>query len=63
MGKIVRVLGAIVWSLLMYSVPIIVTLSFAYDWSESLQFTCGVAAIGQFGVLVLTVLAKAEEDE
>lgn len=63
MGKIVRVLGAIVWSLLMYSVPIIVTLSFAYDWSESLQFTCGVVAIGQFGVLVLTVLVKAEEDE
>lgn len=63
MDKIVRVIGAIVYSLFMYSVPIILTLSFAYDWSESLQFTCGVAAIGQFGVLVLDVLTKAEEDE
>lgn len=63
MGKIVRVIGAIVYSLFMYSVPIILTLSFAYDWNASFQFTYGVVAIGQFVVLVLDVLMKAEEDE
>lgn len=63
MGKIVRVIGAIVYSLFMYSVPIILTLSFTYDWNASFQFTYGVVAIGQFIVLVLAVLAKAEEGE
>ena len=63
MDKIVRVIGAIVYSLFMYSVPIILTLSFVYDWNASFQFTYGVVAIGQFVVLVLDVLMKAKEDE
>lgn len=63
MSKIVRVLGATVFSLLMYSVPIILTLSFAYDWDSAFRFICCVAAIGQFGVLVAAVLYKAEEGE
>ena len=63
MRKIVRVLGAIVFSLLMYSVPIILTLSFAYDWDAPFRFICCVAAMGQFAALVSAVLFVAEEDE
>ena len=63
MSKIVRVLGATVFSLLMYSVPIILTLSFAYDWDGFYQFLCCIAATGQFGVLLIAVLEKTEEGE
>ena len=63
MSKIVRVLGAIVASLLMYSVPIIFTLSVVYDWDGFYRWGCGVAAAGQFLILVAAVLDKAEEGE
>ncbi len=61
MSKIVQVLGATVFSLLMYSVPIILTLSFVYDWDGFYRWLCCIAAIGQFAVLVADVLYKAEE--
>lgn len=63
MSKIVRVLGAVVFSLLMYSVPIILALSFVYDWDGYYQFLLSIAAGVQFLVLVATVLSKAEEGE
>ena len=63
MSKIVRVLGATVFSLLMYSVPIIFTLSIVYDWSGFWRFVCLVATTGQFWVLDAAVLHKAEEGE
>lgn len=63
MSKIVRVLGATVFSLLMYSVPIIFTLSFVYDWDAFYRWVCCVAAVGQFSILVAAVLYKAEEGE
>lgn len=63
MSKIVRVLGATVFSLLMYSVPIILTLSIVYDWDGFYRWVCCVAAAGQFLVLVAAVLYKAEGGE
>lgn len=63
MSKIVRVLGAIVFSLLMYSVPIILTLSFVYDWDGFYRWVCCISSVGQFLVLVAAVLYKAEEDK
>lgn len=63
MSKIVRVLGATVFSLLMYSVPIILTLSFAYGWDAFYQYVCCIAAMAQFSVLVAAVLLRAEEGE
>ena len=62
MSKIVLLLGAIVFSLLMYSVPIIVVLSFVYDWDGYYQFLLVIAAGVQFLFLVSTVLNKVEED-
>lgn len=61
MSKIVRVLGATVFSLLMYSTPIILTLSFVYEWDGFYRLVCCVAAVGQFSVLVAAVLYKAED--
>ena len=63
MSKIVRVLGATAFSLLMYSVPIIFTLSFVYDWDVFYRWVCCVAAVVQFTVLVAAVLYKVEEGE
>ena len=63
MSKIVRVLGAIVFSLLMYSVPIIFTLSLVYDWDGFFQWVCCIAAMGQFSVVIAAVLYKTEEGE
>ena len=63
MSKIVLILGAIVFSLLMYSVPIILTLSFVYDWDSYYQFLLVIAAGVQFLVLIAAVLHKAEEGE
>jgi len=63
MSKIVRMLGATVFSLLMYSVPIILTLSFVYDWDMFYRVVCCLAAIGQFSVLFATVLCEAEDGE
>jgi len=63
MSKIVRVLGATVFSLLMYSVPITLTLSFAYDWDGFYRWICCIVAVGQFSALVAAVLYKAEDGE
>lgn len=63
MSKIVRVLGAVVFSLLMYSTPIVLTLSFAYDWDGFYRWVCCIAAVGQLSALVAAVLYMAEEDE
>lgn len=63
MSKIVRVLGATVFSLLMYSVPIILTLSFVYDWDGFYRWIGCIAAVGQFLALVDAVLYKAERGE
>lgn len=60
MSKIVLLLGTIVFSLLMYSVPIIVVLSFVYDWDGYYQFLLVIAAVVQFLFLVYTVLNKVE---
>lgn len=63
MSKIVRVLGATVFSLLMYSVPIIFTLSVVCDCCGFYRLVCLVAAAVQFSVLVAAVLHKVEEGE
>jgi len=37
MSKIVRLLGSIVFALLMYSVPILLVVSFTYHWASFLR--------------------------
>lgn len=59
MKKIIHVLGAAVFSAFMYAVPIIATLSFAYNWSGFCKLVCFISAFAQFAVLVTAVLTKA----
>lgn len=63
MKKIIHVLGAAVFSAIMYAPPIFLTLSFVYNWSGLCKIVCFISAFAQFAVLVTVVLAKTEEGE
>ena len=63
MKKIINVLGAAVFSAFMYATPLVLTLSFVYNWSGFCKLVCFISAFAQFAVLVKVVLAKTEEDE
>lgn len=56
MKKIIHVLGAAVSSAFMYATPIILTLSFVYNWSGLCKLVCFISAFAQFAILVTVVL-------
>ena len=59
----VKIIGSIVLSFIIYSVPILTTCSFAYEWDGTTQFLLTFASFIEMLNLVSFIYDKAEEGE
>lgn len=55
MKKSVMLLGALVFTALMYCVPALLTCSFLLNWDSFVKYLLCIAAIWQFSVAVILV--------
>lgn len=62
MSKIVRLLGSIVFALFMYSVPILLVVSFTYHWAEFLRLLFVFIFTLQLAFVISAVYDKAESE-
>ena len=63
MRKIIIVIGTIIFAVLMYSVPILLTCSFVWQMNGFLKLIFVVCAGFQFLMLVESILSKIKEEE
>lgn len=61
MNKLLRTIGAIIFSIIMYAIPILLTCACIYDWEISLPL--GVLGALQIVFIGLWAYHKAEEGE
>ena len=61
MNKLLRTIGAIIFSIIMYAIPILLTCACIYDWEISVLL--GVLGAWQIVLIGLWAYNKAEEDE
>lgn len=59
----VKIIGSIVLSFIIYSVPILTTCSFAYDWDGIIQFLLTFASFMEMLFLMAFIYDEAEEGE
>ena len=62
MSSIIKVIGTLVFSIVMYSVPILFTCSILLHWHPFLKMLCVICAVLQLIALCFAVQAKAEDD-
>ena len=55
MGKVVKIIGSIVCSLLMYSVPIVTTIAFVEHWDALIRLVLIFASATQLACLMVLV--------
>lgn len=48
MSAIIYIIGSFVFTVLMYCIPVLATLSFTLDWADSVKFFWGICALVQF---------------
>lgn len=63
MKSLVQFVGSTFVTVLMYAIPIVLTLSFVRDWDDSLQFVMVVLAVGQLVVLFMFIYAEVLKDD
>lgn len=63
MSKIVKIIGSIVVSILLYAVPILTTCAFTLGWYNFCAYLLTIASLAEFSCLVMLIILKAEEDE
>lgn len=63
MSSAIKIIGSIVLSLFLYSIPILTTCSLIYDWYGSVQFVLSIASVIEMICLMAFVYDKAEEDD
>lgn len=61
MNKLLRTIGAIIFSIIMYAIPILLTYACIYDWEISVPL--GVLGAWQIFFIGLWAYNKAEEGE
>lgn len=61
MNKIVTIIGSIVITLLIMSIPVLCTLAFVYNWINEAKFALTLLTIG-FGAILFTII-YGEADE
>ena len=62
MKDFITCIGIFLFSLFMYAIPIVLTLSFALNWGYSVQFVLVLIAIIQFAILCAVVQFIMEND-
>ena len=63
MNTLLGIIGGIVFSIVMYSVPILTTCSIALNWDGTISFGLIALSLIQLYVLTVLVINKAEEGE
>ena len=63
MKEFITVIGILLFSLLMYAIPIVLTLSFALNWDGSVQFVLLLIAIIQLALICVAVQFIMENDK
>lgn len=63
MSKVVKIIGSIVCSLLMYSVPIVTTIASMEHWDAFIRYILILASVGQLGCLMVLVYCHTEVDD
>lgn len=63
MKSFVQFVGAAVVTILMYAIPIVLTLSFVCDWSSIFKLFMVIFAVGQLVVLFLFIFFEVLKDD
>lgn len=63
MSKIVRVLGSLVVSLLVYSIPVLNVVSYFQNWDGGLRVVLTIVSALQIAAIFWFVYSKTEEGE
>ena len=63
MSELIRMIGAIVYSFAMYSIPILLTLSIVYNWDGFFKLVLVAAAFSQVTALSVVTYDKSWEDK
>ena len=61
MNKIVTIIGSIVITLLIMSVPVLCTLSFVFNWIDEVKFALTLLTIGFGAILFAIIYGRADE--
>lgn len=61
MDKLIKIIGILVFSVLMYALPIIVALSFVLNWSDGIQFGLVILSLMQFSSLFAWIYMEMED--
>lgn len=62
MKNIITVIGIFLFSLFMYAIPIVLTLSFALNWDQPIQFVLVLIAIAQLIFICAAIQFIMEND-
>lgn len=61
MSAVIKMIGSIVLSFVVYSVPILTTCSFVYDWNGIIQFLLTFASFMEMLLLVALIYNEVDE--
>lgn len=62
MKDLITVIGILLFSLFMYAIPIVLTLSFVLNWGHSVQFVLVLIAIIQLAFICTAIQFIMEND-
>ena len=60
MNDLFRIIGIIIFSIAMYAVPILFTLSLAYNWGEEVQIPLFFLSLGQLICIIDKYIRKED---
>lgn len=63
MNIIIKIIGSLVFAIVMYSVPILFTCSIFLHWHPFIKLLCLICAALQLMALCIEIQEKAEDDE
>ena len=63
MDKLIKLIGILVFTALMYIIPIAVTLSFVLNWSSGIQLALVVLSLLQFSSLFVWIYMEMDDGE
>lgn len=60
MKTLIKIIGIMVFSLIMYSIPILIACSFCLDWNNGIQFLLIITGCVQVAVLCTCLYMEVE---
>lgn len=60
MSDLFRIIGATIFSIVMYAIPILCTLSFVYNWGEEVQIPLFFLSLGQLICIIDRYIRKED---